>query len=196
MSLQPPTRRPPDLPPPAPDQGEELRLPWDEQAERAVLGAVLLDPAAETRSVLRLHGYGSSCGFPGAADRMLREYERLYGGFTLRQDSWYEREIDGRSAVGFIGDYREAERDIVLYWTYIDSGAYCVEFDFKVPAGRLEDLREELDAIVASYDGPRAPEVPSTASPAVRHNQSLAGFHEVGDQRPVVVFDERSERHR
>jgi hypothetical protein len=24
----------------------------------------------------------------------------------------------------------------------------------------------------------------------------LAGFHEVGDQRPVVVFDERSERHR
>ncbi len=31
---------------PEPGRREELRLPWDEQAERAVLGAILLDPAS------------------------------------------------------------------------------------------------------------------------------------------------------
>ncbi len=41
MSAQPPT----SAGGPAAERGE-LRLPWDEQAERAVLGAILLDPAA------------------------------------------------------------------------------------------------------------------------------------------------------
>ncbi|RMF75573.1 MAG: replicative DNA helicase [Acidobacteria bacterium] len=43
MSAEPPLRQ---VPPPEPDGAGEVRLPWDEQAERAVLGAVLLDAAS------------------------------------------------------------------------------------------------------------------------------------------------------
>ncbi len=43
MSLEPPLR---PVPPAGPPPGGEVNLPWDEQAERAVLGAVLLDPSA------------------------------------------------------------------------------------------------------------------------------------------------------
>ena len=44
MSLEPPLRPAPG--PPVPRPNNEVELPWDEQAERAVLGALLVDPSA------------------------------------------------------------------------------------------------------------------------------------------------------
>ena len=40
-----------------------------------------------------------------AAHRKLQDCEQLYQGFTLRPDSWHEREINGRAAVSFTGDF-------------------------------------------------------------------------------------------
>ncbi len=54
MSTNPRPPRPPVEPPPLPAPGGTPLLPWDEQAERAVLGAVLLDPESALDPALEL----------------------------------------------------------------------------------------------------------------------------------------------
>ncbi len=54
MAMDPRPPRPPAEPPPPPPARESSPLPWDEQAERAVLGAILLDPDSALDPVLEM----------------------------------------------------------------------------------------------------------------------------------------------
>jgi len=165
-----------------------LHAPFD---DRGTPKLIMLDPEADSRSVVRLHPVHGTCSAHAAATRKLGECEQVYRDFKLREGAWHEREIDGRPAVTFIADFLENERAIVQHWTYIESGDYCVEFDFKVPADKLEDLRADFDAIVASYDGPRAPEVAPTKSPsAERVKAVLTEFHLAASQADLDRYVE------
>jgi len=165
-----------------------LYAPFD---DHGIPKVVLLDPKADARAVVRLHPANGVCSFQAAAFRKRREYEQIYKDFTLRPGSWHEREIDGRPAVSFIGDLHEGERAIAQYWTYVESGKYCVEFDFKVATERLADLREDFDAIVAGYDGPRepAPQKPAAAAPATERVKAvLTGFHRAAAEADLDTY--------
>ena len=58
----------------------------------------------------------------------------------------------------------------------------------------LEDLREDFDAIVANYDGPRkpAPKKPAAAAPAIERVKAvITGFHRAAaeaDLDPYVGY--------
>jgi len=165
-----------------------LYAPFD---DHGIPKVVLLDPRADARAVVRLHPPNGVCSFQAAAMNKRREVDQINKDFSLRPGSWHEREIDGRPAVSFIGDLHEGERAIAQYWTYVESGKYCVEFDFKVATERLADLREDFDAIVVGYDGPREPAPTKTAvatSATEDVKAVINGFHRAAAEADIDAY--------
>ncbi len=151
----------------------------------------LLDPQAETQArmeVRRATGdvapaplRGDDCFFQTAATRKLGEARGALRDNALRDGTWDERYLAGWPAISFASDYRDMEREMVHYWTFIESGELCASFTLKVAADRYEELRTVFDSIIESYRGPPPPAMPPVAaaeSETARAVRSvLADFH-------------------
>ncbi len=180
--------------------GASVSLPpdWLTLADQGTGVRFLLDPNAEARAGLEIRRArgdvasaplrgdvasaplrGDDCVFQTAATRKIGEARTALRDYALRDGTWNERSLAGWPAISFAGDYRDMGREMVHYWTFIESGEVCASFDLKVPADRFEALRTVFDSIIESYRGPPPPPVTEVSeSPAVEAVRSvLADFH-------------------
>ncbi len=168
-----------------------------ELAEGNVTTLLLLDPMADARARVEVRRSAldpGSCAGNAASWRKLGQAREVLSGYKLRDGAWREGEISGRPSVSFIGDYTENDREMVHYWTFVDSGELCLEFTLKSAADRFEALRAGFDTIVDSYDGPRS-EIAETAplSPAEQSVKTVINdFHLAAAQADTERYFQRS----
>jgi hypothetical protein len=69
---------------------------------------------------------------------------------TVRADSWVERTLAGRPAVGFIADLEENKEKQVVYTVYGMVDTMGVKFRMVLPADAFEAMKPKLDSIIDS----------------------------------------------
>jgi tetratricopeptide (TPR) repeat protein len=142
-----------------PDFGFSMRIPYgwflrrhsgtEHQPQRRQSTILLVDPNVDVRqATLEVYVAGAGWTLTGVAERELEAAKRRFTDFTLRPESWQERDIAGMAAISFVGDYKESGDDYVQYRVYMLNDSK-VEFIFKVAADRFEQLRPALDHIVS-----------------------------------------------
>ena len=114
---------------------------------------LLLDPDADVRGTLEIDSIpeGRSWTVQARAESELEGCKERFEEYALRDGSWAERNIAGRTAISFVGDYKENGTEMVQYRAYILSDELSGEFIFKVAADRFEEYEATLDSIVESY---------------------------------------------
>ncbi len=141
----------------------------------------LLDPNAETVAKIEIRRPrvdDGGCIFQAAAPLKLAQLRTALSGYELRKGSWSEREVAGWPAVSFAGNYRVANRELVNYWTFVESGDFCVDFTLDVAADRFEPLRTAFESIIESYQGPSPVNVELPESAAADAARAVLGdFH-------------------
>ena len=83
------------------------------------------------------------------AERELEGVKRRFKDYTLRPESWQERDIAGSPAISFAGDYKEGKEDYVQYRVYMLNDLK-LEFIFRVAADRFDEFLPVIDSIVSS----------------------------------------------
>ncbi len=178
--------------------GYSLSLPpdWLSQTKDDPAGThvlLLLDPGAEALARLEIRRPPASdgCFFQAAAHQKLGQARTTLPDYTLREGTWRERTLAGWPAVSFVGDYRDVDRQMAHYWTFIGSDELCTEFTLKAPADRFEALRGAFDSIIESYEGPPPPVAAVSVPEAVGAVESvLADFHRAAsDADPRHIFE-------
>lgn len=112
----------------------------------------LLDPAATATAVLELNKIGDERRtVQEIGKKELEGVQKRFTNYTLREDSWSERQISGRPALSFIGEYRNDDERWVQYRAYILGQDLQAEFVFKLPEDRLEAYRPAIEAILAGF---------------------------------------------
>ncbi len=84
------------------------------------------------------------------AERELTGARERFDGYELREGSWTERTIDGRPAISFVGDYARNGKPWVQYRLYTITEALRLEFIFRTPADRFEELRAGFDSVASN----------------------------------------------
>ena len=120
----------------------------DPQAKEAQV--ILFDPNAELKfGTLEVRPAVAGWTLTMVAERELEGAQRRFKDYTLRPESWRERDIAGSPAISFVGDYKEGSDDYVQYRVYM-LGELTMEFIFKVATERFEEFLPTLDSIVSS----------------------------------------------
>lgn len=124
----------------------EQRSP--ERASRATLR--LLDPEAMTLSAIEADRCprGKCPSLQQTSERELEGARRRIEGYTLREDSWNERVVEGRSIISFVGDYQRNGEPWVQYRLYTFVNQVRLETIFRTPKEHFEELRADFDSIV------------------------------------------------
>ncbi len=136
---------------------------------------LLLDPNAEAQARMEVRSAEiepGDCFDQASADHKLQQAKSALRDYRLREGTWREWRLGGWPAVSFVGDYREMDAEKVHYWTLIQNGEFCVEFQLKVAADRFEALREVFDRIIGSYEGPPPPKAPDSPAASASANSS------------------------
>ncbi len=112
----------------------------------------LLDPDAASISAVEIDRCPAS-GCPSllqSSQRELAGAEQRFDDYKLRSGSWSERTLGGRPAISFVGDYTRDGKPWVQYRLYTFVNAVRLEFIFRTPVGRFEQLRATFDAVAES----------------------------------------------
>ncbi len=111
-----------------------------------------LDPEAAVIAAVEINRCQRCPGLVESTERELEGAIGRFEGFAMRDGSWTERAIGGRAAISFIGDYVRNGEPWVQYRLYTFIENVRLEFIFRTPVGRFEQLRPTLDAIAESVD--------------------------------------------
>ncbi len=116
------------------------------------IGQILFfDPNADVKfGTLEVRSAKAGWTLARVAERELEGMKKRFKDYTLRPESWQEREIAGLSAISFAGDYKEGSDDYVQYRVYL-LGELKIEFIFKVAADRFDEFLPAFDSIVSSF---------------------------------------------
>ncbi len=144
-----------------PDFGFSLTVPpgWyhgrlvgtarDPQAKQGQV--ILFDPNADLRfGTVEMRAAVAGWTLSMVAERELEGATRRFKDYTLRPESWQERDIAGSPAISFVGDYKEGSDDYVQYRVYM-LDELKIEFIFKVAADRFDEFLPAIDSIVSSF---------------------------------------------
>lgn len=127
-------------------------LATEQQTGRSTKGMVrLLDPDSEAISAVEIDRCPGACPtLTSTAEQELAGAKERFTAYTLREGSWTERSIDGRSAISFVGDYQVDGKPWVQYRLYTLTDDKRFEFIFRAPASRFETLKADFDAVAES----------------------------------------------
>ena len=109
----------------------------------------IVDPDAEAISAIEIDRcpQGRCPELLQTAERELAGARERFDGYALREGSWAERTIDGRPAIGFVGDYNRNGKPWVQYRVYTLTDDKRFEFIFRAPLERFEELRAGFDSV-------------------------------------------------
>ena len=86
------------------------------------------------------------------AEGELAGARKRFDAYSLREASWIEREIDGRPAISFIGDYQRDGKSWVQYRVYTLTDDTRFELIFRTPADLFEELRSAFDSVAENLE--------------------------------------------
>ena len=112
---------------------------------------LFFDPNAEIKlGTLEVRSAPAGWTLTRVAEGELEGAKRRFKDYTLRPESWQERDIAGSPALSFVGDYKEGSDDYVQYRVYL-LDELKIEFIFKVAAERFDEFLPSFDSIVSSF---------------------------------------------
>ncbi|MCP3978513.1 MAG: tetratricopeptide repeat protein [bacterium] len=107
------------------------------------------DPDAVAVNVIEIDRcpHGECPDLERTARRELEGAQRRFEDYTMREGSWTETNLGGRRTIGFVGDYLQDGKPWVQYRMYSFAGDLRLEFIFRSPVERFEQLRAAMDAV-------------------------------------------------
>ncbi len=135
--------------PPGWYHGRHVGTARDPQAKEVQV--LLFDPNAELKwGTVEVRPAVAGWTLARVAERELEGVKPRFKDYTLRPESWQERDIAGSPAISFAGDYKEGKDDYVQYRVYMLNDLK-IEFIFKVAAERFDEFLPAFDSIVSSF---------------------------------------------
>ncbi|HEX8296330.1 MAG TPA: tetratricopeptide repeat protein [Chthoniobacteraceae bacterium] len=126
--------------------------------EKGNTSIYLLDPAANAAHVaLRLSATESlpteARGAVRAwAENNVREnFAKKRKGFKVREASWKQHAVSGRSGVSFVADFQENQKPMIMVCIHALGGKQSEQFILAAPAEKMAALQPVFEQIVAGY---------------------------------------------
>ena len=85
------------------------------------------------------------------AEQEISEYVKELKDFRMRDESWSQRTVDGRSGVSFIGDYSDKSGNQTLYSVNAFGVTNAAKFVLTIDAKGFDGFKPKFDAVVDSY---------------------------------------------
>jgi tetratricopeptide (TPR) repeat protein len=129
---------------------------YDPQDRPSSTSVHLLDPEATATTILWAEklepgkmAYGGD--IRKHAEEKITTRKKQLKDYTVRPDSWTERTVGGRPALGFVADFVLMKKEMVEYFTFVGGPSLDAFFHSKVERDKADDFRKKFDEIVSRY---------------------------------------------
>jgi hypothetical protein len=87
----------------------------------------------------------------GAAEEKITERKKQFKDYTVRADSWTERTVAGRPALGYTADLVFLNKKMVEYVIFVGGPSLASSFRTMVETDKADDFHRKFDQIVDGY---------------------------------------------
>lgn len=111
----------------------------------------IVPPQMDAWAVLMSNGLsGVAMSSREIAEKDAAAMPGYFENYKVRQASWAESKVDGRTAATYTADYMQDKVGMVEYRTYIVADAVVYWFVFRVEKEKFEAMKPQFDAVVSS----------------------------------------------